>query len=50
MTYCENCNKHEGSRRVDDPPNGVKCKLDGVVGSAPPDKGCEVLDGELTQE
>ena len=30
------------------PPDGVKRKLDGVVDSVPPDKGCEVLYGELT--
>jgi len=30
--------------------NGVKQKLDGVVDSVPPDKGCEVLDGALTHE
>ena len=27
------------------PPDGAKQKLDGVVDSVPPDKGCEVLDG-----
>ena len=32
------------------PSDGVKQKLDGVVDSGPPDKGCEVLDGELTHE
>ena len=32
------------------PPDGVKRKLDGVVGSVPPEKGCEVLDGELAHE
>ena len=32
------------------PPDGVKRKLDGVVDSVPPDKGCEVLDGGLTHE
>ena len=32
------------------PPNGAKRKLDGVVDSVPPDKGCEVFDGELTHE
>ena len=32
------------------PPDCVKRKLDGVVESVPPDKGCEVLDGELTHE
>ena len=30
------------------PPSGIS--LDGVVDSVPPDKGCEVLDGELTHE
>ena len=29
------------------PPDGVERKLDGVVDSVPPDKGCEVLDGEF---
>ena len=32
------------------PPDGAKQKLDGVVDSVPPDKGCESLDGELTHE
>ena len=32
------------------PPDGVKRKLDRVVNSVPLDKGCEVLDGELTHE
>ena len=32
------------------PSDGDKRKLDGVVDSAPLDKGCEVLDGELTHE
>ena len=32
------------------PPDGVKRKLDGVVDSVPPDEGCEVLDGEVTDE
>ena len=44
MTNRENCNNPEGSRRDD------KWKLDGVVNSVPPEKGCEVLDGELTHE
>ena len=30
------------------PPDGVTGKLDGVVDSVPPVKGCEVLAGELT--
>ena len=30
--------------------DGVKRTLDGVVDSVPPDKGCEVFDGELTHE
>ena len=32
------------------PPGGVRQKLDGVVDSVPPDRGCEVLDKELTHE
>ena len=32
------------------PPDGVKQELDGVVDNLPPDKGYEVLDGELTEE
>ena len=32
------------------PPDGVKCEFDRVVDSVPPDKGCEVLDGELTHK
>ena len=32
------------------PPESVKRKLEGVVDSVPPDKGCGVLDGELTYE
>ena len=31
-------------------PDGVKRKMDGVVDSVSPDKGCEVLDGELTHK
>ena len=31
-------------------PDGVKRKLVGVADSVPSDKGCEVLDGELTHE
>ena len=31
-------------------PDSIKQKLDGVVDSVPPDKGCEVLHGELTYE
>ena len=30
--------------------DGVNRKLDGVVDSFPPDKGCEVLDLELIYE
>ena len=29
-------------------PDGVRRKLDGVIDSVPPDKGCDVLDGELS--
>ena len=32
------------------PPDGVNRKLDAMVDSVPPDKGCEVLDGELTHD
>ena len=32
------------------PPDFVKQKLDVVVANVPPDKGCKVLDGELTHE
>ena len=32
------------------PPDDVKRKLDGVVGSFPPDMGYEVLDGKLTHK
>ena len=31
-------------------PDEGKRKLDGVVDGVPPDKGCEVLDGELAHE
>ena len=50
MTYQKNRNNPEGSRRVGDPPDGVKRKLDAVVDSIPLEKGCEVIDGELTHE
>ena len=45
MTYWKYCNNPERSRIVDDPTT-----LDVVVDSVPPDKGCEVLDGEFTHE
>ena len=32
------------------PPDCVDRKLDGMEDSVPADKGCEVLDGELTRE
>ena len=32
------------------PSDGVNRKLEGEVDTAPPDKGCEVLDGEMTNE
>ena len=32
------------------PPDGVHQKLDRLVDNIPPDKGYEVLDGELTEE
>ena len=46
MTYRENGNNPDGSRRVDDHTRCVKRKLDDVVDSVPPDKGFEVLDGQ----
>jgi len=50
MTYREHRNNPEENRRVDITPDGVKRKLDGMVERVLPDKGCEVLDGELTHE
>ena len=50
MAYRENCNNPERSRRVDDPTRRCSVKLDRVVDSVPPFKGCKVLDGELTHE
>ena len=32
------------------PPDCAKRKLGGVLDSVPPEKGCEVLDGELTHK
>ena len=32
------------------PSDDIKEKLDGAVHSALPDKGCEVVDGELSHE
>ena len=32
------------------PPDGVKWELDGMVDSVPPDKGCQVLDRDLSFE
>ena len=48
MTYRENHNKTKGSRRVDDPTRWCEAKIgwSGRLDSVPPDKGCEVLDGE----
>ena len=50
LTYRENRNNPEGSRRVDDLTRWFQQKLDGVVDSAPSDKRCEVLDEELAFE
>ena len=49
MTYWENHNNPEGSRRVYDPTKWCKAKI-GWSDSVPPDKGREVLDGELTHK
>ena len=38
------------SRELTIPPDGVKRKLDGMLGIVQPDKGCEVLEEELTHE
>ena len=50
MTYQENCNNLDGSRRVDYPIKLLKRKLDEVLDSVPPNKECEVHDRELTHE
>ena len=50
MTYHKNHNNLEEVKELVIPPDGVKRKLDGLVDSVPLDKGCEVLDGELTRE
>ena len=50
MTYRENRNNHEGSRRVGYPTSWFLAKMNAVVDSVSPDKGCEVLDGELNHE
>ena len=50
MTFQENRTNSKGSRRSNDPTRWCEVKLDGVVDSVPPDKGCEVLNEELTHE
>ena len=50
MIYRGNRNNPERVKELMSSPDGVKQKFDGVVDSVPPDKGCEVLDGELTHE
>ena len=50
MAQRENRNNPEGNRRLDNPTRFCKRKLDGVVGTVPPDKGRNVLDSELTHE
>ena len=32
------------------PPDGIMQKFGGLVDSVPPDKSCEVLDGEFTHD
>ena len=49
MTYWESCTLNE-IRELMVPPDGVKWKLDGMVDSVPPDKGCQVLDRDLSFE
>ena len=56
MTKWENHHNPEGSRRVDGPNRWCQAiigwssrqKMEGVVDSVPPEKGCQVLDEELT--
>ena len=50
MIYRENCKTLKEVEEFMIPLDGVKGKLDGVVDSVPPEKGCKVLDGELTHE
>ena len=48
MTCRENCNSPKEVEELMIPPDGVKRKMDEVVDSVQPDKGCEELDEELT--
>ena len=48
MTYRKNGNNPEEELMI--PPNRVKRKLDGMVGSVPPVSCSKVLDGELTHQ
>ena len=50
MTYREIAATLKEVEEVMIPPNDVKGKLDGVVDSVPPDKGCKMLDSEVTDE
>ena len=50
MTYREIAATLKEVEEVMIPPGGVKRKLDGLVDSVPPHKGCEMLDGEVTDE
>ena len=50
MTYRENAATTKEAEGLMIPPDAVKRKLNGVVDSVPPEKGCEVLDGELTHK
>ena len=50
MTYQEIATALKGVEELMIPPDGFKRKLDGVIDSVPPDKGYEVLDGELINE
>jgi len=38
------------TEEVMSPKDGVKWKVNGVVDSVPPDEGCEVLGGELSDK
>ena len=50
MTYRKSAPTTKEVEELVIPPDVVQRKLVGVVCSAPPDKGCEVLDRELTHE
>ena len=50
MTYKKIATTQKEVEELMIPSGGVRQKLDGVVDSVPPDRGCEVLHWELTHE